>query len=125
MTYHIVFDATDPKSPRFIELEDEHGKSINVGDWRKREDGYCELVLPAPSKESTQISVARPEYVQRIFNLWEGKELPLLLQYIEKLEGDLEYSDKNASLLEECLDPHIDWQPISPPKPLSYEGEQS
>lgn len=49
MTYHLVFDATDPKSPRFIELEDSTGHSISAGEWKQRKDGYVELVLPAPS----------------------------------------------------------------------------
>src|SRR5688500_16707537 len=48
MTYHLVFDATDPKSPRFIELEDSTGHSISAGEWKQRKDGYVELVLPAP-----------------------------------------------------------------------------
>lgn len=29
----------------FIEVEDAHGRSINAGQWRKRADGYVELVV--------------------------------------------------------------------------------
>lgn len=31
--------------PRFIETEDENGKSISVGTWHEREDGLWELVV--------------------------------------------------------------------------------
>lgn len=32
-------------NPHFIEIEDETGKSRNVGEWREREDGLWELVV--------------------------------------------------------------------------------
>jgi hypothetical protein len=31
--------------PRFIEVEDENGKSRDVGEWRERKDGLWELVV--------------------------------------------------------------------------------
>lgn len=34
-----------PYSPVFLEIEDENGKSRNVGEWREREDGLWELVV--------------------------------------------------------------------------------
>lgn len=49
---HIV--TTGPPSPfpnpashhcGFVEVEDETGKSRNVGEWREREDGLWELVV--------------------------------------------------------------------------------
>ena len=41
-----VFDAfPSPEGPRFIEVEDENGCSLNAGEWRKREDGLVELVV--------------------------------------------------------------------------------
>ncbi|PSH58000.1 hypothetical protein CU100_10035 [Phyllobacterium endophyticum] len=46
-SYHLVFDSLpSPKGARFIELEDDNGKSIEIGEWRARSDGNCELVLP-------------------------------------------------------------------------------
>ena len=33
------------ENPEFIEIEDETGRSRNVGEWRKREDGLWELVV--------------------------------------------------------------------------------
>jgi hypothetical protein len=46
-SYRLVFDGfPSPTGPRFIELEDDNGKSIEAGEWRARSDGNCELVLP-------------------------------------------------------------------------------
>ncbi|WP_104662809.1 hypothetical protein [Ensifer adhaerens] len=46
--YHIVFDGfPSPDGPRFIEVENAAGQSINAGEWRKRDDGLCELVIKA------------------------------------------------------------------------------
>lgn len=32
----------------FIETEDELGRSCKVGEWRTRQDGFVELVIPLP-----------------------------------------------------------------------------
>ena len=44
---HIVFDS--PPGPagggRFVEVETPDGKSINAGEWHRREDGLWELVI--------------------------------------------------------------------------------
>lgn len=50
MTKHIdiVFDGPPgPESGRFVEVEDDAGKSISFGEWVKREDGYWALRLKA------------------------------------------------------------------------------
>ena len=40
----IVFDGPPaPESGRFIEVEDEQGRSINAGEWIQRDDGYWAL----------------------------------------------------------------------------------
>jgi len=45
----IVFDGMPgPEGPRFVEVEDATGHSVNAGDWRTRPDGLCELVLKTP-----------------------------------------------------------------------------
>lgn len=42
----IVFDGfPSPNGPRFIEVENAEGRSINIGRWRRRDDGLCELVI--------------------------------------------------------------------------------
>lgn len=44
---HIVFEDFPGPDKRavFVEVEDENGRSVNVGEWRKRPDGFVELVL--------------------------------------------------------------------------------
>lgn len=54
----VVFDGPPaPVSGRFIEVEDENGTSIKVGEWVKRDDGYWVLRIPqeAPRSQSTVI----------------------------------------------------------------------
>ncbi len=51
MTQHIdiVFDGPPgPECGRFIEVEDDAGKSIKFGKWLQRADGYWVLRIPAP-----------------------------------------------------------------------------
>lgn len=41
-----VFDRFPcPEGARFVEVEDENGRSLNAGEWRSRDDGLVELVL--------------------------------------------------------------------------------
>lgn len=48
-----VFDGPPgPQPPRFIEVEDEHGNSISVGEWIKRSDDRWVLRLASPHIES-------------------------------------------------------------------------
>ena len=43
----IVFDGPPgPEGPRFVEVEDANGKSIRVGEWVQRVDGYWALRIP-------------------------------------------------------------------------------
>jgi hypothetical protein len=45
---HLVFDAPPGRDmPTLVEIEDEHGRSLDLDQWRERPDGYWELVLPA------------------------------------------------------------------------------
>jgi hypothetical protein len=40
----VVFDGPpDHQMPRFIEVENEQGQSIKIGDWLQRPDGYWVL----------------------------------------------------------------------------------
>lgn len=46
MKIAIVFDKfPGPVGPRFIEIEDDAGKSIRLGEWRERPDGNVELSI--------------------------------------------------------------------------------
>ena len=43
----VVFDGPPgPESPRFVEVENEQGKSIDFGKWMKRFDGWWVLRIP-------------------------------------------------------------------------------
>ena len=48
--YHVVLaglpGGPDEPLAEFVELENEHGQSMNVGEWIVREDGLVALVLP-------------------------------------------------------------------------------
>ncbi|WP_420959319.1 hypothetical protein [Brucella sp. IR073] len=47
---HVVFDGLpSPEMPRFVEVEDKDGRSINFGEWRQRPDGFAELVFFVPA----------------------------------------------------------------------------
>jgi len=44
---HVVFDGMPgPEMPRFVECENSEGFSVRAGEWEKRSDGLCELVIP-------------------------------------------------------------------------------
>lgn len=43
----IVFDGPPgPVAGRFVEVEDENGASISVGEWIERDDGFWVLRIP-------------------------------------------------------------------------------
>ena len=47
----LVFDAPPGRDmPTLVEVEDQHGRSIDAGQWRERPDGYWELVFPAAER---------------------------------------------------------------------------
>ena len=49
----IVFTGPPgPKMPQFVEVEDEAGRSVNFGEWVKRDDGYWELRLRGAAREA-------------------------------------------------------------------------
>lgn len=39
---NVIFDGhPGPEGPRFVEIEDDHGKSIRIGDWSEHQpEGY-------------------------------------------------------------------------------------
>jgi hypothetical protein len=51
----IVFDGPPgPGGPRFVEVEDEQRRSIKIGEWVRRDDGYWVLRI-----KREQLTVAR------------------------------------------------------------------
>ena len=50
-SYHIVFDGPPShEAGRFVEVEDDDGRSIAPGEWKDRGDGLWELILPRPAE---------------------------------------------------------------------------
>jgi hypothetical protein len=48
-TIDIVFDGPPaPEAGRFVEVEDESGRSVDVGTWVERPDGYWALRIRIP-----------------------------------------------------------------------------
>jgi len=46
MRINIIFDGPPgPEAGRFVEVEDDNGKSISVGEWKERDDGLWALAL--------------------------------------------------------------------------------
>lgn len=40
----IIFDGPpDHEAGRFVEVEDDHGRSLSIGEWIQREDGFWSL----------------------------------------------------------------------------------
>lgn len=48
-----VFDGPPgPEGPRFVEVENEEGKSIRVGRWLERDDGFWVIRIPYFQEEA-------------------------------------------------------------------------
>lgn len=48
-TIDIVFDGPPwPEAGRFVEVEDQDGKSISIGEWVERPDGFWALRIQDP-----------------------------------------------------------------------------
>ncbi len=59
-TIDVVFDGPPgPVSGRFIEVEDESGAGLKIGDWIEREDGYWVLRLPVSWNEYQDATAVR------------------------------------------------------------------
>lgn len=56
-TLHIVFDRLPcPDGARFIDVEDDTGRSVRVGEWRQRPDGQAVLVLAASAPDGVELA---------------------------------------------------------------------
>jgi hypothetical protein len=54
----IIFDGPPgPEPPRFVEVEDEEGNSIHVGEWIETTAGFWALRLPLSSQASDETPV--------------------------------------------------------------------
>lgn len=57
-TVDVVFDGPPgPESGRFIEVEDRFGRSVRLGEWVERDDGYWVLRIEVPTKDIVRASM--------------------------------------------------------------------
>lgn len=57
---HAIFDGPpSPPLPRFVEVETPDGKSIRLGQWINRGDGYWALVFNVPIDQTTGYEAAK------------------------------------------------------------------
>ena len=57
-TINIIFDGPPgPEGPRFIEVEDEHGRSVRVGRWVESRGGLWSLQLRVEEGEIAPRSI--------------------------------------------------------------------
>jgi hypothetical protein len=57
---HLIFDGPFTRDvPSLIEIQDGEGRLVSVGEWRKRQDGYWELVIRS-AEPLTVIERAEP-----------------------------------------------------------------
>lgn len=53
---NIVFDGPPaPDGPRFVEVETDDGRSISIGEWVERPDGYWALRIEGVQVHSARI----------------------------------------------------------------------
>jgi hypothetical protein len=69
---NIIFDdPPGPESGRFIEVENDEGKGIGVGEWKERKDGLWALRIEMPQSECDCIMCRQ---LESIMNSPQGKE---------------------------------------------------
>lgn len=67
-----VFDRMpDQDGCTFVEVENEEGQSVNAGEWRLRDDGLAELVVPVSYSPSFDEAKER-ELFEQDFKIPEG-----------------------------------------------------
>ncbi len=88
----IVFDGPPgPESGRFVEVEDEAGKSIDFGQWVHRPDGFWVLRILYPSVMLELVSALKQcqRYIDNCTYI-ETKKTLVLWPHIDEILGRLE-----------------------------------
>ncbi len=92
---HILFDGPPSHvSGRFIEVENDAGKSINVGEWKERPDGLWELIIELELSAQSSREKALAEALRLVIPLAKGYSAEHRVGsnqvYIEQAEATLE-----------------------------------
>lgn len=67
----IVFDGPPgPEGGRFVEVENQEGASIRVGEWRHGKDGFWGLWIPIPQARIDQLEEQNRKYRAALDILW-------------------------------------------------------
>jgi hypothetical protein len=69
MSVDIVFDGPPSACPVFIEVEDDQRRSIKLGEWVQRDDGYWVLRIPDPHELEASRDWWRGEYDAKALGL--------------------------------------------------------
>jgi hypothetical protein len=75
----------------FVEVENERGKSVNAGEWQKRDDGLVQLV----------INLCKPKQKRCAFNLFKNKTWRVVR---ETRLFDPDMGDIGMHWIEECVE---------------------
>ena len=68
---NIILDGPPgPEAGRFVEVETDDGKSLNIGEWRKQPDGFWALRITALPRDARED--ARRERVFDSIELYNG-----------------------------------------------------
>jgi hypothetical protein len=93
----IVFDGPPgPDGGRFVEVENDCGRSIRVGEWIERQDGFWALRIPAHNNADPMPADPMPlDQAKRLAGLWSAGKMiggdpqaacVALLEEIKRLE---------------------------------------
>ena len=62
----ILDDAPDHESGRFVEVEDDDGRSISIGEWTERDDGYWGLRIEMDSERLRSENLAANKRIEEL-----------------------------------------------------------
>ena len=64
---NIILDAApDHESGRFVEVEDDDGRSISIGEWTERDDGYWGLRIEMDSERLRSENLAANKRIEEL-----------------------------------------------------------
>lgn len=95
----IVFDGPPgPTAGRFVEVEDDSGKSISFGEWIERDDGYWALRIEDPTLADMIKFGSIIAHLLEFFDTGEAMDLGTAMSSLH-LSGLPAFAEENAVLL--------------------------